>query len=351
MADFEPTGCGQSPDLESTQRESDGNAWLADILRRRSLKDFETFFERFEKDRRFVLSFNLKPLLGTWWLSHFKRPHLLWIYDHMRSMWSFDTPDRVANILGLRIPTSRRALFYHLIFTGHYESDFSHSPPPPFWWDNRFLWKEYLEGVRCEDLEHMQLREKLAFIRRLSLFPRPGFKVSAALSAAIRADSVSVFEMTRQLENRRIGDALMQFLILTRAAKCFTYLVSHYPQQVFKLRSPEEWLITVCRYAEDEFAAAAADELERQVPGIVGRTRDPWGNTPLWNTFFDPDLELSFFLCWFNKQLRNMRIPGAVGKAKLRAALIRLGCDPDAKNAWGLSYRLLKENEPPPAAE
>ena len=56
MADIEPAGRGQSPDLESTQRESDGNAWLKDILTRRSLTDFQRFFERFEKDRRFVLS-------------------------------------------------------------------------------------------------------------------------------------------------------------------------------------------------------------------------------------------------------------------------------------------------------
>ena len=197
-ADIEPTGRGLSPDPESTQRESNGNAWLNDILTRRSLTDFQTLFEHFENDRRFVLSFNLKPLLGTWWLAHFKRPHLLWIYDHMRRGWSFATPDRVAKILELRIPASRRALFYHLIFNGDDGSDFHHSPPP-FWWDNRALWSEYLEGVRGEDLQHKQLREKLAFIRRLSLFPCPGLKVSAALSAAIRADSVSGCEMSRQL--------------------------------------------------------------------------------------------------------------------------------------------------------
>ena len=31
---------------------------------------------------------------------------------------------------------------------------------------------------------------------------------------------------------------------------------------------------------------------------------------------------------------------------KLRAELLRLGCDPDAKNEWGLSYRLLEDNDP-----
>ena len=68
---------------------------------------------------------------------------------------------------------------------------------------------------------------------------------------------------------------------------------------------------------------AAVNELEREFPGIVRRARDPWGNTPLWNTFFN--LEPT---------------------EKLHAELLRRGCDPNALNEWGLSYQLLKDNDP-----
>lgn len=99
--------------------------------------------------------------------------------------------------------------------------------------------------------------------------------------------------------------------------------MSHHPEWGFKLRSPEEWLLTVCRCADEELAVAAVGEYERQFPGIVAAARDPWGNTPLWNTFVNPK-----------------------PTGKLRAELLRLGCDPNAKNEWELSCQLLADNDP-----
>ena len=129
--------------------------------------------------------------------------------------------------------------------------------------------------------------------------------------------------MNREFENRQVCDSLLQHLINRNAAKCFAYILAKYPERVFKLRSPQEWLLTVCRCAGDELAVAAVDELERQFPGIVGSTRDPWGGNPLWSTF-----------CKLGP------------KEKLREELIRFGCDPDEENEWGISFRLLLENSP-----
>ena len=290
---------------------------LKRVLRSRSMTDFETFFEYFA-DRTFHLDMERYPsLLGAWWMSRFRPRHLLWIYDHMlmdygalKQLGAFVTDDRIA------LP--RRAFFYHAVFRvrAHVSSRCGGIfALPPFWWDNRRAWSEYVEIVRND--------EPNAFIRRFGLPPRSAYKLSEALAAGMEKDSVPVFEMTRQLENRRLSDSMMNRLIALDSGKCFAYVLANHPEQVFKLRSPEEWLFTVCREAKDGLGAAAVDELERQLPGIVGRARDPWGNTPLWNTLFN-----------------------ARPTAELQARLLRLVCDPDAENRYGLSYRLLKDNDP-----
>ena len=72
---------------------------------------------------------------------------------------------------------------------------------------------------------------------------------------------------------------------------------------------------------EGGIRAAALPELERQFSGVAVRARDPWGNTALWNTMVNPN-----------------------PTEKLRAELLRLGCDPDEQNSYGLSYRLVRDN-------
>ena len=158
---------------------------------------------------------------------------------------------------------------------------------------------------------------------KIGLARHDGFRASAAMEIGVADDSFAVFELNRELEARKIGDPMLEHLIRNDAVRCFTGLLSRHPDRVFKLRSPQEWLITVCRYARDKLAVAAVDELERQFPGVVGQTRDPWGNTPLWNT-----------------------LANAHHVETLQTELLRFGCDPDAENAWGLSYRLVRENAP-----
>ena len=148
------------------------------------------------------------------------------------------------------------------------------------------------------------------------------------MTEGIDADKCSVLELHRQLEGRKISDSLLQLLLRNNAAQCFAYFLSHYPKQVFKFRTPSEWLFTVCRCTKEKTAIAAVTEIERQIPGIVASARDPWGNTLLWNTFVNEN-----------------------PTEELQAELVRLGCDPNAENEWGLSYQLLKDNDPEKISE
>ena len=59
-------------------------------------------------------------------------------------------------------------------------------------------------------------------------------------------------------------------------------------------------------------------EFEKNEPGIIARIRDPWNNTLLWYT---PT---------YDKDIRKM--------------LMDFGCCIEAKNAFGLSVKMLDEN-------
>ena len=298
---------------------------LKGILRRRSLTDFHTVFDYFsgiDGGEYLNIGENLRPLLSPWWMSHLEVRHLVWMYEHLIA--EYDSLSVIEKLLAdRRIAPFRRAVLYHAVFDAEEDAALRVLLPrrngivvlPNFWWDNHRLWEHQVErnGRDCPD----------ASFRRLGLPFRTSSDFSAALHKTMIKDCVSAFEMTRRLENRRISDSMMAIMIMHNSADCFAYLLAHYPERVFNLRSPEEWLITVCREARQKLAVAAVNELEREFPGVVRRTRDPWGNTPLWNTFFN--LEPT---------------------EKLRAELIRFGCDPDEKNEWGLSYRLLRDNAP-----
>ena len=291
------------------------NELLRGILHRRATADLDAFVAGVGKHYWGRLDAeNYTLLFGVWWMSHLKKPHMLWIYRHLAP--DFGTRKIFGRFLAdTRIAAPRRAFFYHAVFEawahGVARRPFS---LPHFWWDNGPARGAYARVARPRDEDAVILRLGLPYRHDLSMYD--------ALEEAMDKDSVSLFEMQRKLCGRPISDSMMQELVVYDAARCFVHLLSHYPRRVFKLRSPEEWLITVCRCARDELAVAAVDELERQFPGIVARTRDPWGNTPLWNMLH-----------------KN-------AKEKLEAELIRFGCDPDSTNVWGLSYRLLRDNDP-----
>ena len=292
---------------------------LVPVIRRGNLDDFKNYFARYAQNGRKWKWLNLDGLdamFGPRWMARFEPAHLKWIYHLLVA--HDDRLEYTAKLVAdRRIAAERRALCFHAVFTAETRPSLSLGFVilPHFWWYNRTAWSAYSQWVKAGSGD--------AFVKRLGCTPGPRYAIPDPLLRAAESDSVSIFEINREFENRQVCDSLLQFLIRSNAAKCFAYLLANYPTRVFKLRSPQEWLLTVCRCAGDELAVAAADELERQFPGIVASTRDPWGGSPLWSTF-----------CKLGP------------KEKLRSELIRFGCDPDEENEIGLSYRLLIDNAP-----
>ena len=298
---------------------------LRQVVHHGNMNDFREFFTRYAKNGRRWKYFKIQEcdsIFGPRWMARFEPTHLKWIY-HLLTANDSNLKCTAKLIADRRIAAERRALCVHAVFSAetHSKTPFGGVILPNFWWYNRGAWSACLANVRKGD--------ENAFIKRLGCAAvRSEVAVPEAMRRAAESDTVSVFEMNREFENRQVCGSLLQFLIRHNAAKCFTYLLANYPQRIFKRRSPREWLLTVCRCAPDELAAAAVAELERQFPGIVAETRDPWGGSALWSTF----CELG-------------------PKEKLRAELIRLGCDPDEENEFGLSCRLLLDNAPARRAE
>ena len=329
---------GSFPHPPSTE---DLNGLLARILKDGAAAEFGLFFDRlsavrascesalqngwlneiFDPRRNWpylIDDANCEALLSPGWMAVFDRRHLRWLCRILRRRYGRGEKTFLDKaVADRRIAAEKRALLCRAVFD--VEALVVRKPRgfirlPPLWYYNRSICDRIADIGSCR--EH-------AAIRRLWV-PRYGvFRVSAALERGIAGDNLAVFELNRQLEDRRIGNALLEHLVRNDAAQCFTYLLSHCPQEVFRRRSPEEWLFTVCRCAGEKLAVAALDEIGRQFPGIAGAARDPWGNTLLWNTLVNEH-----------------------PAEKLQAGLIRLGCDPDVMNEWGLSYRLLRDADP-----
>ena len=319
----------------------DMNKLLADILRDGTAAEFALFFDRLFAVRDacaaalkngwenetfdprsnwpyLIDDANCETLLSPVRMVFFDRRHLRWLGKILRRRYARDEKTFLDKVVAdRRIAAEKRALLYRTVFD--IDSLVVRKPRgfirlPPFWYYNRSICDRIADIRACR--EHAAIKH--LWVRRYGVF-----HVSAAMERGIARDSLAVFELNRELEDRKIGNALLEHLVRNDAVRCFTYLLSHYPNEAFKSRSPEEWLLTVCRCAREKLAVAAVDAIERQFPGIVGAARDPWGNTPLWNTFVNGN-----------------------PTDGLRKELIRLGCNPDEKNAWGLSYQLLEDNDP-----
>ncbi len=293
--------------------------FLSQVIRHGDMDDFRNFFKRYAMSGRKWKNFKIEEydsIIGPRWMARFEPAHLKWVY-HLLSANDSHLKCTLKLAADRRIAVERRALCFHAVFSAqtHFITAFGVIARPRLWWYNREGWQAFLSILRRGDDD--------AFLRRLGCTLRRDYAVSDALRRAAASDSVSLFEMNRELENRQVCDSLLQFLIRCNAAKCFVYFLANHPAKVFKLRSPREWLLTVCRCAGDELAVAAVNELERQFPGIVASTRDPWGGSALWSTFCKTE-----------------------PKEKLWAELLRFGCDPDGENEWGITPRLLLENAP-----
>jgi len=211
-----------------------------------------------------------------------------------------------AIIMSEWIAAEKRAMFWHVLKNGTSQN----------WCDTMF---PDIDSARKNFLYHIAPGEKNDFMQRTTIRTKH-FEETEGLLEGIHRDSVSVFEQNRQIAGQNITLALLHFLLQSNALKCFMHIIENFPKQVFEYRTAEEWLFTICHDVSEKTAIPIILWVEKMRPGIIAQSRDPWGNTLLWHTLAREDADA------------------------LQRTLIFNGCDANAKNQWGLSWRLVKEN-------
>lgn len=149
---------------------------------------------------------------------------------------------------------------------------------------------------------------------------------------AIKNDSVSELEIARLLNNKKISLGIMYAILTYNAKSTINFLLKKYSDEIFSLRTPQEWLFTLCTYFHLTAAIDFIKHIEEKFPGIVKNARDPWGNNLLWHTFY-------------NEVVWNLRYAHCK-RNFVQQCLIDLGCDPDEKNDLGLCFNSVTENTP-----
>ena len=145
------------------------------------------------------------------------------------------------------------------------------------------------------------------------------WKIPKEIDNAIADDSVSLLEMRLTLYGKKFTKLLFQIILSHNAFNILDHMLKCRLRAVTNILSPQDILVNICAFASKcEGAIKVLDTLEQLYPGI-SKTKDKLGNTPLW-------------YCLYRS-----------GREKLEEALIKYGCDPDARNHLNLSYNLCKE--------
>ena len=142
------------------------------------------------------------------------------------------------------------------------------------------------------------------------------------MQAALEQDSVPLFEIELTMTGKRVAKRLLDQILRYRAASLLSHLLRKRSKALAAILPPTDLLFHICaKVPEDrnKTLASVLDTLEELYPGICRETVDTLGNTPLWYCLYEQHT------------------------TKMEEALIRYGCDPDARNHLGLSYNLCKD--------
>ena len=172
--------------------------------------------------------------------------------------------------------------------------------------------------------------EEETFLRK----SRCNFRVNALptqILQAIKRDSASELEIARVLNNKKISLGIMYAILTYNAGNTIIFLLKKYSDEIFSLRTPQEWLFTLCNYFHLTAAIDFIKHIEEKFPGIVKNAIDPWGNDLLWHTFYNDKV-------WNPLYKRTVN--------SIQQCLIDLGCDPNKRNELDLSFNSVLENTP-----
>ena len=220
-------------------------------------------------------------------------------------------------ILDRRIPDRIRAVFWNTLmemcFCNVYELQRLHKG---LHGDTRTLFDIIIRHKVGTEEQILFARQILSMnIKRASNFAlKP---CNEQLIKAICMDSISLFEINRQLLGIDIGASLLDSLIIKGAENIFLHLLKNTPEKVFKTRSKENWLFAIVNSRlHEKIVIRFINLFETIDPGIVARVRDPWGNSLL---LYAPIIDRDF------------------SKEPLPRRLIELGCEQPCWNISGLS--------------
>ena len=224
-------------------------------------------------------------------------------------------------------PPNRKAFLYNIYndragwFGGYYIAehiDFAikHSRFQKMWQiDQRYF-------ALCDEEENFLRKSRCNF--RENALP-------TQILQSIKNNSASELEIARVLNNKKISLSIMYAILTYNAGRIINFLLERYSDEIFSLRTPQEWLFTLCNYFHLSAAIDFIKNIEEKFPGIVKNTIDPWGNDLLWHTFYNDEV-------WDPDYKRTIN--------SIQQCLIDLGCDPNKRNELDLSFNLVMENSP-----
>ena len=149
--------------------------------------------------------------------------------------------------------------------------------------------------------------------------PRSDSRMPETMRQALKNDSVSLYEIEITISGKRLSKTQLFLIIKYEAANILRHLLRTRLKTLSTIISPQELLCLLCRIPGPW--VPVLDTLEEMFPGISKNTTDIFHSNPLWH-------------CLYHKCYRNY---------ELEEALIKYGCDPDARNFLNLSYNICKD--------
>ena len=179
------------------------------------------------------------------------------------------------------------------------------------------------ETVRCSSR---------VFFKRIQTFSRFDWekgrvKTQEVLKKAIDDDSPAEFMLALGLVGKKVDARLLTWLLGLWKTKILDWLIEN-DESAMEWLDPRRLLFHVCASFADNGISETVERIEGSHPGTVASCTDALGRNLLWYTLY-------------NRLLTN----GGGGVSRLTAVedlMIGLGADPDAKTAWGVSWRQMK---------
>lgn len=179
------------------------------------------------------------------------------------------------------------------------------------------------ETVRCSS------RVFFKRIQTISSFDwgRGRVKTPEVLKKAIDDDSPAEFMLALGVLGKKLDARLIIWLLGLGKTKTLDWLMAN-DETAKEWIDPSRVLFYKCANFWDKSISESVEKIERASPGTVASCADALGRNLLWYTLY-------------NRLLTN----GGGGVSRLTAVedlMIGLGADPDAKTAWGVSWRQMK---------